>query len=152
LLLIYCRPGGLSDIGNLLRLINASPFHEAHVFRSAIEHPFKKSVEAAAAALAAAATAAEPGVAAAAAGSEDADRDGMSTDPPLPTAAAVDADDADGKPLTGSTAGALLLEVLAPRYRRRERDGVRRLLALLQPLMWRTSKAVADLDHPLPPR
>lgn len=37
-------------------------------------------------------------------------------------------------------------------YGRAERDGVRRLLALLQPLMWRSNKEAAAADHPLPPR
>lgn len=39
-----------------------------------------------------------------------------------------------------------------PQYRRRHRDGVRRLLSLLQPLMWRSNKEAAAADHPLPPR
>jgi hypothetical protein len=37
-------------------------------------------------------------------------------------------------------------------YGKAERDGVRRLLALLQPLMWRSNKEAAAADHPLPPR
>jgi hypothetical protein len=37
-------------------------------------------------------------------------------------------------------------------YGRAQRDGVRRLLALLQPLMWRSNKEAAAADHPLPPR
>eukprot|EP00775_Hariotina_reticulata_P011459 gene11459-11605_t len=38
------------------------------------------------------------------------------------------------------------------RYGWAEREGVRRLLALLQPLMWRSNKKTSALDHPLPPR
>jgi hypothetical protein len=40
----------------------------------------------------------------------------------------------------------------AAAYGRAQRDGVRRLLALLQPLMWRSNKEAAAADHPLPPR
>jgi hypothetical protein len=43
-------------------------------------------------------------------------------------------------------------DVTAAVYGRAQRDGVRRLLALLQPLMWRSNKEAAAADHPLPPR
>jgi hypothetical protein len=168
--------GGLSDVGNLLRLINASPFHETSVFRAAIERPFYASVEAAAAALAAD----TPDTAAAAAAGQlqglanvgldrcDSDEEGVGVRlSDASAAAAAAAGQGNGVGLAsppaaaaaaagGGDAAAALMgavsEALTPRYKRQERDGVRRLLALQQPLMWRTSKAVADLDHPLPPR
>lgn len=176
--------GGLADVGNLLRLINASPFHESYSFRSAIEHPFYASVEAAAAASDKSGQqprSTAPGSVAddddddhghAGFGDDDESFDAMDCCPadagaggtdamaiggaraaqPLPSdsaaAAAAGARAADG----ASPVVTALSAALAPRYGRHERDGVRRLMALLQPLMWRTSKAVADMDHPLPPR
>jgi len=158
--------GGLADVGNLLRLINASPFDETPVFRSAIERPFYESVEAAAAALSTAGAARPGSTSAPAADSDDeafpvgeldslgAEGDCMLVDGWLQAAGAAGgaAEAAQTPAAAGDQAPVLtaLAKALAPRYRRR--DGVRRLLALLQPLMWRTSKAVADLDHPLPPR
>lgn len=165
----------MADVGNLLRLINASPCDEGPVFRSAIERPFYESVEAAAAALSTAGAARPGSTSAPAADSDDeafpdgeldslgAEGDCMLVDGAegglQAAAAAGGAAEAAGTSATAAAAAGdhapvltALAKVLAPRYRRRERDGVRRLLALLQPLMWRTSKAVADLDHPLPPR
>jgi len=63
-------------------------------------------------------------------------------------AAAADDDDDDGDVADLSPPSA----AAGQWYGRAERDGVRRLLALLQPLMWRSNKMTSALDHPLPPR
>lgn len=179
-------PGGLSDIGNLLRLIDAEPFHQGSVFKSAIQVPFHASVYSAAAAVAAMAaraaagggsddegdnaaiTAAAAAAAAAGAGGSNGSNDSddviiidndddklpsLAARPtPSPAAAAAAAADGISGGCVGGVPDAVVAKVLGPRYGYREREGVRRVMALLQPLMWRTSKAVADEDHPLPPR
>jgi hypothetical protein len=104
--------GGLDDVGNLLRLIGASPFDSSHTFRRAIREPFAASIAAAAVA-----------------------------------AAAAQQHAADNVHDNAAIAGGQVVS-----YGRVERDGVRRLLALLQPLMWRSNKEAAAADHPLPPR
>jgi hypothetical protein len=79
----------------------------------------------------------------------------LSQDSAAAAAAAAAGAGGSDTPAAAAAAAAVMgavTEALTPRYKCQERDGVRRLLALLQPLMWRTSKAVADLDHPLPPR
>ena len=54
--------------------------------------------------------------------------------------------------LSSDTAKAAGPATMQQYYGATARDGVRRLLALLQPLMWRSSKESAAADHPLPPR
>jgi hypothetical protein len=126
--------GGLDDVASLLRLVGAEPFNDDRIFKHVVAEPFKASAGAAEAAL-------------------RCEQQQQQQQQVAVTSKDAGTQQSDGGCLLSSdTAKAAGPATMQQYYGATARDGVRRLLALLQPLMWRSSKESAAADHPLPPR